>query len=163
MYNYDVKFSEDEKLNQVYREGNWRQHICILAPGWAHKILGFGKKIESRFNKIRCAPFRKVNEGDTVFIKESSNPKIEGLFTAGKVTYYENVTEEQIRQIYKDHREDILCDYWVPTPMPEEWLEAKHVSLIGIENAASFSQTMYYNNPKNRSGWITLNDKPIII
>ena len=47
-----------------------KYHLAILTPGWIDLILDGTKTIESRFTKVRCAPFGKVHEGDSVYLKE---------------------------------------------------------------------------------------------
>ena len=51
-----------------------QRHLAILAPGWIEPILDGTKTIESRFTKVRCAPYGKVHAGDLVYMKESGGP-----------------------------------------------------------------------------------------
>ena len=56
-----------------------KYHLAILTPGWIDLILDGSKTIESRFTKVRCAPFGKVHEGDSVYLKESGG-LVKGMF-----------------------------------------------------------------------------------
>lgn len=64
-----------------------KHHLAILSPGWIELILDGSKTIESRFTKVRCAPFGKVHEGDIVYLKESGG-LVKGMFTVAKVETY---------------------------------------------------------------------------
>ena len=66
-------------------------HLAILYPVWIELILDGSKTIESRFSKVRCAPFGKVSTGDTVYLKVSGGP-VKGHFTVADVTTFENLT-----------------------------------------------------------------------
>ena len=68
-----------------------KYHLAILTPGWIDLILDGTKTIESRFTRVRCAPFRKVHEGDSVYLKESGG-LVKGMFTVAKVETFENLT-----------------------------------------------------------------------
>ena len=57
-----------------------QHHRAILAKGWIDPILEGAKTIESRFTKVRCAPYGKVNTGDLVYMKECGGP-VKGHFT----------------------------------------------------------------------------------
>ena len=133
----------------------WKCHLAILSPGLIELILDGSKTIESRFSKVRCAPFGKVNEGDVVFMKESSG-LVKGAFRVGKVETFENLTTGQICDLfYKEYREQIFTSA-VSAEMrqpPEKWLTAKHATLIHI------AETLEYHTPfsidkTDRRAWI---------
>ena len=76
-----------------------KHHLAILSPGWIELILDGSKTIESRFTKVRCAPFRKVHEADSVYLKESGG-LVKGMFTVAEVETYENLTDAQICDLF---------------------------------------------------------------
>ena len=68
-----------------------QHHLAILAPGWIEPILDGSKTIESRFTKVRCAPYGKIHADDLVYMKESGGP-VKGQFTVAEVETFDNRT-----------------------------------------------------------------------
>ena len=137
-----------------------KYHLAILAPGWTELILDGSKTIESRFTKVRCAPFGKVHEGDSVYLKESGG-LVKGMFTVAKVETFENLTESQICDLfYKEYREQIFSSLSAAMQRPpEKWLTAKHATLIHVSDPIAFDEPFRYRQ-KGRSAWIVL-DAPL--
>ena len=77
-----------------------KYHLAILTPGWIDLILDGSKTIESRFTKVRCAPFGKVHEGDSVYLKESGG-LVKGMFRVAQVETFENLNRSGIQAIYE--------------------------------------------------------------
>ena len=137
-----------------------KYHLAILAPGWTDLILDGSKTIESRFTKVRCAPFGKVHEDDVVYLKESGG-LVKGMFTVAKVETFENLTDAQICDLfYKEYREQIFSDLSASMQRPpEKWLTAKHATLIHIADPIKFENPFPYKQ-KGRSAWLVL-DTPL--
>src|SRR4051794_13550693 len=53
-----------------------RGHLAILFEPFVSKILDGTKTIESRFHRVRCAPFGQVRDGDILFLKVTSGPLV---------------------------------------------------------------------------------------
>ena len=132
-----------------------KHHLAILSPGWIKLILDGSKTIESRFTKVRCAPFGKVHEGDIVFLKELGG-LVKGAFRVGKVETFENLTTAQICDLfYTEYREQIfstsvsdsMCD------PPDKWLTAKHATLIHIAETLEFN-TPFAVHKRDRRAWV---------
>lgn len=136
-------------------------HLAILTPGWIERILDGSKTIESRFTKVRCAPFGKVNAGDIVYIKESGG-LVKGMFTVAKVETFENLTEGQICDLfYKEYREQIFSSLSASMQRPpDKWLTAKHATLIHVSDPIAFDNPFAYRQ-KGRSAWIPALDAPL--
>ena len=137
-----------------------KYHLAILAPGWTELILDGSKTIESRFTKVRCAPFGKVHEGDSVYLKESGG-LVKGMFTVAKVETFEHLTEGQICDLfYKEYREQIFSSLSASMHRPpEKWLTAKHATLIHVSDPITFDEPFRYRQ-KGRSAWLVL-DAPL--
>ena len=129
-------------------------HLAILTQGWIERILNGTKAIESRFSKVRSAPFGKVNEGDVVFMKESSG-LVKGAFRVGKVETFENLTTGQICDLfYKEYREQIFSDLAASMyDPPEKWLTAKHATLIHIAETLEY-YTPFAIHKRDRRAWV---------
>ena len=114
-------------------------HLAILDKHWIEPIFDSTKTIESRFSKIRCAPFGKVHAGDVVYLKEACG-LVKGMFKCARVETFENLTAGQICDLfYKGYKEQIFSGvsetYHHP---PKKWLTAKHATLIHIANPVKF-------------------------
>ena len=135
-----------------------KHHLAILTPGWIELILDGSKTIESRFTKVRCAPFRKVHAGDTVYMKESGG-LVKGMFTVAKVETFENLTHAQICDLfYKEYREQIFSSLSASMQRPpEKWLTAKHATLIHVENPVKFDKPFAYPK-KDPRAWVVLEE-----
>ena len=132
-------------------------HLAILAKGWTELILEGKKTIESRFSKVRCAPFGKVHEGDIVYLKESCGP-VKGMFTVAKVETFENLTDGQICDLfYSEYRKQIFnpsVSDLMGQP-PEKWLAAKHATLIHISDVVRFDEPVLIDKRDSRA-WVVL-------
>lgn len=73
-----------------------RKHLAIFKGGAGEKILSGEKIIESRFSKVKKAPFGEVCAGDLVYIKPSGKDII-GQFRVKKVCYFEDPEIKQAR------------------------------------------------------------------
>ena len=133
-----------------------KYHLAILSPGWIERIFDESKTIESRFTKVRCAPFGKVHEGDIVYLKESGG-LVKGMFTVAKVETYENLTDAQICDLfYKEYREQIFSDLSaLMRRPPDKWLTAKHATLIHIDDPVQFDKPLTFPKRDPRA-WVVL-------
>ena len=132
-----------------------KHHLAILTPGWIDLILDGSKTIESRFTRVRCAPFRKVHEGDVVFMKESGG-LVNGAFRIGKVETFENLTQPLIYDLYSKHHDAIFTAGWRegrgPMP-PAKWLDSKHATLIHIAETLEFN-TPFAIHKRDPRAWV---------
>ena len=137
-----------------------KHYLAILTPGWIELILDGSKTIEGRFTKVRCAPFGKVDAGDTVYMKESGG-LVKGQFTVAKVETFENLTDGQICDLfYKEYREQIFSSLSASLQRPpEKWLTAKHATLIHVVDPIAFDEPFSFTQ-RGRSAWIVL-DAPL--
>ena len=133
-------------------------HLAILDKHWIEPIFDSTKTIESRFSKIRCAPFGKVHAGDVVYLKEACG-LVKGMFKCARVETFENLTAGQICDLfYKGYKEQIFSGvsetYHHP---PKKWLTAKHATLIHIANPVKFENPFQIvKKHGDARGWIVL-------
>ena len=129
-----------------------KHHLAILSPGWIELILDGSKTIESRFTKVRCAPFGKVNEGDIVFMKESSG-LVMGAFRVAKVETFENLNRSGIQAIYERCGRAIFSQYFTQFFPSEKWLASKHATLIHIAETLEFN-TPFAIHKRDPRAWV---------
>lgn len=126
-----------------------RKHLTILKQPYLDYILSGKKTIESRFSKVRCAPFGIIKAGDVVLLKESGG-RVKGEFEVAKVSFFENISFFDLCQIRKYENE--ICsyleeDFWISRS------SARYVTLL----VRSYPEPYAY--PKqDRRGWVVLKD-----
>jgi hypothetical protein len=62
-------------------------HLAVLTEPFLGWLLDGAKTIESRFSKVRCAPYGTLAEGDVIAVKRAGGA-IAGAFQAGPVSSY---------------------------------------------------------------------------
>ena len=137
-------------------------HLAILAKGWSELILDGKKTIESRFTKVRCAPFGKIHAGDVVNLKERAG-WVKGMFRVAKVETFENLTRSTACDIFNQYCNEIFVDFHLSSPsgysleyrLPKKWLEAKHATLIHIRNPVTF-ETPFPVPKRDARSWVVL-------
>lgn len=132
-------------------------HLAILIQPWLNLILEGKKTIESRFTKIRCAPYGKINTGDVVYLKESGG-LVKGQFTAAEVKTYTDLTSEILHKINRRYHRYIFVDpqfqeFW------EKWSASKYATLIHVDNVIAYKNSFPFPK-KDARAWIVL-DKPL--
>lgn len=133
-------------------------HLAILTQPWLELILDGKKTIESRFTKIRCAPYAKIDIGDIVYLKESGGP-VKGQFTASEVETYTDLTLEMLNEINRCYHRDIFVDsqfqeFW------KKWSASKYATLIHVDNVIAYKNPFPFPK-KDARAWVVL-DKPLL-
>lgn len=67
----DRRFSLND-LSKLCQQENIHAHLAILNKPYLEKIINGIKTIESRFSKVRQPPFRLVECGDILFLKQTA-------------------------------------------------------------------------------------------
>jgi len=76
------------------------EHIAIMKKSWGltDKVLTGDKTVESRWYKVKYAPWNRIKSGDTIYFKDSGEPvAVKARVT--KVLQFDNLTPEKTRQI----------------------------------------------------------------
>ncbi len=76
----------DLALSRLAR-GEAGLHLAVLTEPFCSLLLDGAKTIESRFSRVRCAPYGTLAEGDIVVVKKTGGP-VTGAFQAGTVRSY---------------------------------------------------------------------------
>jgi len=77
----------DLALSRLAR-GETSLHLAVLTEPFCSWLLEGTKTIESRFSRVRCAPYGTLAEGDIVAVKKTGGP-VTGAFQAGTVRSYQ--------------------------------------------------------------------------
>lgn len=133
------------KLQQV------KKHLAIFRQGAGEDILNGKKTIETRFSKVKLAPFGQVSSGDLVYIKPSGKDII-GQFQVKKVIFYDGMTNEDLEAIKKTFGDAIVQSnvFW------ENKLRSNYGTLIFIGQTTPFITAPLKIIKKDQRGWVVL-------
>ena len=125
-------------------------HIAIMShKSLLDKILAGEKTIESRFSRVKSAPFGQIAAGDDVYFKLSGGPVL-GRARVARVEEYDNLTPHQIEDLAKKYRQELaLSEDFLARKM-----ESKFASLLFLEDVTTSEPWTYKQG--GRSGWIVL-------
>lgn len=127
------------------------RHLAIFSGNTAELILQGKKTIESRFSKLRIAPFGVVSTGDLVYIKPSGE-EIIGQFRVKKVISYDGLTTEDMLSLRKEFGAQVMADedYW------KGRMGSRYGTLIFIGDSARFITSPIRLTKKDLRGWVVL-------
>ncbi|MGI5826687.1 MAG: hypothetical protein ACOX50_04730 [Patescibacteria group bacterium] len=131
-------------------------HIAIMKKSWGflEKILERKKTIESRLYLSKHIPWNRVNNGDTIWIKNSGEPVV-AKATVANVLQYENLTNEKIDEIMRIYGQKITGSDQIPTSNTKYFSNKKYAILVFL---SSVQKTEPFNIDKTgfgaMSAWI---------
>lgn len=88
-------------------------HLMIVHPKYASLIMTGQKLVEARLGVDRRAPYNRVNPGDVIYIKPSSQSVI-GKAIVHRVDQYSGLTPEDIEHLHRIYNDRVLGDeaFW---------------------------------------------------
>lgn len=128
-----------------------RKHLAIFRTGAGEDILDGKKTIETRFSKMKIAPFGQISTGDLVYIKPAGTDII-GQFRVKKVIFYDGLDDGEIGEIKEKYGEKIAADeaYW------QRKAKSVYGSLIFIGQVTRFITAPLKITKKDLRGWVVL-------
>lgn len=149
-----VRLDENTNAGQNKEgEKKVRKHLAILTQPFLDYILEGKKTIESRFSRVKCAPFGVIEEGDIVLLKETGGLVL-GEFTAGKVTSLSGLTPERIKELAQYSKE--ICS----DADPEFWqkrADCTYATLMQVSGVKRYAEPFSFPK-KDRRGWVVIED-----
>jgi len=110
------------------------EHIAIMKKSWGltEKILSGEKTVESRWYKLRHAPWDKIKPGDIVYFKDSGE-SVSVRAEVVKVLQFDNLTAEKTEQILSEYGK---ADLGTSHIMPEikEYVSGKNYCILVFFN-----------------------------
>lgn len=126
-------------------------HLAILNQPYLDRIISGEKTIESRFTKSRIPPFRRINGGDVIFLKQSAGP-IVGIAIVSKTEFLSPLSKAEVFEIMQRYQDELTLE----NDFRRLKGDSKYVSLIHIAEAV---KTLPLNvTKKDRRSWIILNE-----
>lgn len=126
-----------------------KKHLAIFPKDYIAKILNHEKTMESRFSKVKCAPYQQVEVGDIILLKEQSGP-IRGQAKVKDVIYFSGLTSEEMQAIKGEYNDRLKADdeFW------QSKKDAKYATLMFLEEVKELPPETYKKN--DRRGWVVL-------
>ena len=125
------------------------KHIAVVRPPFYDMILNGEKTIESRWSLNKCAPYKKVNKDDVIYLKLPGK-SISAIAEVEKVEFYElNVSlTEKIKILYGKEIGIHKFENW------EIYKNKKYLTLIWLKNVRKIEPLEI--KKKNKAGWATI-------
>ena len=128
-------------------------HLAIFNEPFLALIYKGEKKIESRFSINQVAPFMRIAKGDIVILKPSGGP-VTGIFLAGDVNFFANLTKAKLKEIEKNYGRKICSHYdsnfWANRAV------TKYTTLIEVGKIKAL--TPFKIEKKDRTAWSILRE-----
>ena len=80
------------------------EHLAIMRKSWGltQKILTGQKRIESRWYKVKCAPWNRIKSGEIIYFKDSGEP-VTIKAEVGKVIQFDSLNPEKVKKILNEY------------------------------------------------------------
>ena len=84
------------------------EHVAIMRKSWGFipKIESGEKIIESRWYKLRYAPWRHIQPGERIYFKNSGEP-VTLMAEVEKVLYFSDLTSQKVLEILEKYGKDV--------------------------------------------------------
>jgi hypothetical protein len=121
-------------------------HLAVFAEPFLSLVLDGRKTVESRFSRVRCAPFDLVSEGDIILLKKVAGPK--------RAWFYE-LDKQVFARIRKTYGSTICADdeFW------RHRRNASYATLIELAEPTAIPATPC--DKRDRRGWVSLRSRQL--
>jgi hypothetical protein len=138
----------DLALSRLAR-GEAGLHLAVLTEPFCSLLLDGAKTIESRFSRVRCAPYGTLAMGDIVVVKKTGGP-VTGAFQAGTVRSY-HLTPACVAQLRDQYSEQICAgdnQFWA------DRADCAYATLVDVTHVRFLPAQAFPK--KDRRGWVQL-------
>jgi hypothetical protein len=129
--------------------GHASLHLALLSEPFLTLLLDGTKTIESRFSRVRCAPYGCLAEGDIVTVKKTGGP-ILGAFISGPVTSHQ-LTPTRVTEL-RDQYATRICatdeEFW------QHRADCSYATLVDVHHVQALPKMAFPK--KDRRGWVQL-------
>lgn len=136
-------------LIDIFKDFQVTGHLAILTQPYLDRIIRRQKTIESRFSKVRVAPYQQIQTGDLVVLKESAG-KILALATVGKVRFFNLRTSEEVLSVMSSFQLELALD----SDFIERKKDSKFATLIEIDQVMEVTPVALIKD--DRRAWVVL-------
>jgi hypothetical protein len=124
-------------------------HLAVLVEPFYSWLLDGTKTIESRFSRVRCAPYGALADGDIVIVKKTGGP-VTGAFQAGTVRSYQ-LTPARVAQLRDQYAAQICASD------DQFWTDRAGCTYATLADVTHVRLLPPWSFPKkDRRGWVQL-------
>lgn len=130
-------------------DGEVSLHLAVLVEPFLGWLLDGSKTIESRFSRVRCAPYGALAEGDVVAVKKTGGA-VTGAFQAGQVSSWQ-LTPSRVTDLRERFAAQIRAlddEFW------DQRLDCSYATLVQVSNVRTVPGLLFPK--KDRRGWVRL-------
>jgi ASC-1-like (ASCH) protein len=127
-------------------------HLAILNQPYLDRILEGKKTIESRFTLNRVAPYKIVQPGDILFLKESAG-NIKGIITVKDVNYFGDLLPGQAESLILLNQAALTVD----DSFVRRKANSRYATLIHIGDIITVEPLAVAK--RDRRAWVVLNER----
>ena len=124
-------------------------HLAVLTGPFLDLLLDGSKTVESRFSRVRCAPYGVLRPGHVVAVKRPGGPVV-GAFEAGHVRSYQ-LTPRKVSEIREEFSKRICASedaFW------DQRTDCAYATLVNVIRPRTLPGMSF---PKrDRRGWAVL-------
>ena len=125
-------------------------HLAILREPYLSRILMGVKTIESRFLRVRTAPYGRVAVDDRLLLKRSGGP-ITATARVAKVAFYDNLTPARVAALIDQHAAGLCLD----DDVLDRVQHSRYAVLIWLSDGAPIEHPPILNT-RVRRAWVVL-------
>ena len=127
-------------------------HVAILLKPYLELILDGRKTVELRLTRTRRVPFRAIEPGDRIYLKQSGGP-FRATAIVRRVDFHDDLTPRRIQALQREFNHAIRggADYW------RSKRDARYATLVWLADVESieFGPKM---RPHHGAAWQVLPD-----
>jgi hypothetical protein len=127
-------------------------HIVIMREPYLTRVLSGEKTIESRFLRIRAAPFGRVAPGDLLLLKQVGGPVVAAA-SAVAVREFANLTPDQVLALIDRFGQEMRLE----ADFAARARLARYAVLIWIADVRPLAAPRSYAK-RDRRGWVVLTE-----
>ena len=125
-------------------------HLAILREHYLIRILMGVKTIESRFLRVRTAPYGRVAVDDRMLLTRSGGP-ITATARVAKVAFYDNLTPARVAALIDQHAAGLCLD----DDVLDRVQHSRYAVLIWLSDVAPIEHPPILNK-RDRRAWVVL-------
>ncbi len=132
-----------------------RVHLAICTHKIIKHLLNGEKKIETRFSKNKQMPYNRIEPGDFLLFKKTGGP-IVGTAIAGKVVFFDDLSQEKVRHLKETYNERIMADddFWACK------MYSNFATFIYLDEVKRITPSRI--NKRDRRPWVIYEDNNMI-
>lgn len=125
-------------------------HLAILREPYLSRILTGAKTIESRFLRVRTAPYGCVAAGDILWLKRAGGPVVASAYAA-RVATFDDLTPARVAALIEQYAAELCLD----DDRRHHAFHSRYAVFIWLTNVTPMTG-LFPLSKRDRRGWVVL-------